>query len=613
MCGILFYRREGADPRDAAVARAMAHIQIRGPDGQRTEAGKDFVMGHTRLAIIDPNEIAAQPFTDATGRFVISYNGEIYNYAELRQDLLARGARLRSNSDTEVLIELLVRDGWDKVHKRLRGMFAFVFVDKLSGSTLIARDHFGQKPVYWFQKGKTFGVASDPLCLVELGAGKAPDKVSFGLYASTRAETGTRGLFHPDRSMFAEINVLPAGHTLQLKDDQVRIERYFSPHELYDGATAARRRSQSDDALADEVSDLLRGSVARHLVADVPVGNLLSGGVDSSLVHWYAAQQTEELTAFVKVSPGIEDIPQTVVPELLRRRPASAFYHVMKPENYLQELFGFIAATHAPCRWGGGPPMNKLCVDARRNGVVALLGGDCADEVFGGYAHYEDAVAQADTSDLGDSLAVDPNSPFYDAPSATAYEEQQWVLRREIEAAVDGETNPRDKFAQVLLLHDMSTFIQVCNLPNSDAYSMMSSVEVRNPMLDLDLVSFAINLPPRLKAAKHPSGHFGKVLLRNLVDREMGDFMQVRKEGTRNFAMTSADPDFWHLDRFATTDVIGKAVGKFTKRQIVRLINLEVFHRLFFAGGNSDGGFFDSLLTDKGKAFFHLNAAAKAS
>lgn len=610
MCGILFYRREGVDLRDAAVARAMTHIQSRGPDGQGTLAGRDFVMGHTRLAIIDPTETAAQPFTDASGRFVISYNGEIYNYAELRQDLLARGARLRTHSDTEVLVELLVRDGWDKIHKRLRGMFAFVFVDKVSGSTLIARDHFGQKPIYWFQKGQAFGVASDPLCLIELGAEKVPDKVSYALYASTRAETGTRGLFHPERSMFAGINVLPAGHTLKLVDGECRVERYFSPHELYDGAAAARRRNQSDDELANEVSDLLRRSVARHLVADVPVGNLLSGGVDSSLVHWYAAEQATSLTAFVKVSPGIEEIPQTVVPELLRRRPASAYYHVMKPENYLRELLGFIAATRAPCRWGGGPPMNKLCVDARRNGVVALLGGDCADEVFGGYGHYEDAVARADTSDLGDSLAVDSNSAFYDAQSATTYEEEQWTLRREIEAAVDGETNPRDKFAQVLLLHDMSTFIQVCNLPNSDAYSMMSSVEVRNPMLDLDLVSFAVNLPPRLKAAKHASGHFGKVLLRNLVDREMGDFMQVRKEGTRNFAMASAEPQFWHLDRFAMTDVIGKAVGTFTKRQIVRLINLEVFHRLFFAGGKTDGDFFDDLLTDAGKAFFNLNAPA---
>lgn len=204
---------------------------------------------------------------------------------------------------------------------------------------------------------------------------------------------------------------------------------------------------------------------------------------------------------------------------------------------------------------------------------------------------------------------MDLNSPFYDASSATAYEEEQRKLRREIEGAVDGETNPRDKFAQVFLLHDMSTFIQVCNLPNSDAYSMMSSVEVRNPMLNLDLVSFAVNLPPRLKAAKHPSGHFGKVLLRNLVDREMGDFMQVRKEGTRNFAMAAADPQFWHLDRFAIADVIGKAQGKFTKRQIVRLLNLEVFQRLFFAGGTVDGAFLEDLLIDAGKAFYGLNAA----
>ena len=255
--------------------------------------------------------------------------------------------------------------------------------------------------------------------------------------------------------------------------------------------------------------------------------------------------------------------------------------------------------------------MNKLCVDARRNGIVVLVGGDCADEVFGGYERYEGLIAKADRADLGDSFAVDPQNPFYDQAACADYEQGQWALRAEIEAAVDGEPDARDRFAQVALLHDMASFVQICNLAHSDAYSMMASVELRNPMLDLDLVAFAVNLPPRLKAARHRSGQYGKVLLRELVERDLGPFMQVRKEGTRNYAMRAAEPAYWRIDKFQICDLIGKPKGELTKRQIVRLFNLEIFHRLFFGDGQADGAFLAQIMTDEGIAFCGLDRPAE--
>lgn len=606
MCGILYYRSQKLVRGDERIARAMSHISVRGPDGQDVLWGEGCALGHTRLAIIDPSAAANQPFWDASRRYVIAYNGEIYNYAELRRELINRGINLRTTSDTEVLIELLARDGWAATCRRVRGMFAFILIDNETGKVLVARDHFGQKPLYWHYSGGAFAAASDPMSVVELAGRREPDLDSYSIYASTRSTAGTRGLFDPERSMFAGVQMLPAGHILELDGGKPRISRYFAPHELYSGAVATRQRERSEDELVDELRHLLRQSAHRHLVSDVPVGTLLSGGVDSSLIHWYASELTDQLSAFIKLSPGIEEIPQTVVPELLRRRPASAFYHVQRPENYVRELVSFIAATRAPGRWGGGPPMYKLCVDARRNGIVALLGGDCADEVFGGYETYEPLIAKADTSDLGDSYAIDPVSPFRDAGACDAYEARQWQLRHEIEAAVDGETGPQDRFAQVALLHDLTTFVQVCNLPHSDAYSMMASVELRNPMLDLDLVTFAVNLPPRLKAARHRSGQYGKVLLRELVERDLGPFMQVRKEGTRNFAMRAAEPAYWRFDRFQICELIGRPKGELTKRQIVRLFNLEIFHRLFFGGGKADGAFLNEIMTETGIDFCGL-------
>jgi hypothetical protein len=250
--------------------------------------------------------------------------------------------------------------------------------------------------------------------------------------------------------------------------------------------------------------------------------------------------------------------------------------------------------------------MASLCASARQNDVVVMLGGDCSDEMWGGYGHYEAALAQAQPAlfEPGELVSLAKGSPFYDARRAAAFEARERATRARIVERLAPIGDVRARHVQATLLHDTSTFLQTISLPHSDLYAMLHSVELRNPMLDLDLARFVVNLPIALRAGRHsPSGHFGKVMLRELADREIGPFMNQAKEGTRNYAMRMAEPGHWRAERFA----IGKLLAlppfdSLSKRDLLRLVNLELFHRLFFEGGRESGGdFVSELVTPAGR------------
>lgn len=577
----------------------MDAMRRRGPDNSEIYWGDGFALGHQRLAIIDCSAEANQPFRDATGRYLISYNGEIYNYRELRKELLPAGVELRTNSDTEVLLELLVRRGWKETLSRVRGMFAFVLLDTRSGRILIGRDHFGQKPVYYSTEGGDLAVASSVVSVLALTGSRPPSAASYWSYMCVPGDRGTRGLMLPGATFFDGIHALPAGHVLEVSGDQVRVQRYFQPADLVDPELSARLSATSQEDLLLELRKRLEVAAARHLVSDVPVGILLSGGIDSSLVYWYASA-ISDVTCFTKLSPSIESIPLDVVPELLKKRPNSCFFHVQKPGDYLGATCDFVAESGFPPRWGTAPAMTTLCSDARRNGIPVLLGGDCADEYFGGYDHYESLFEQARYDDLGPLVGTDRTSPFYRREFMEPYETLQRDLRREILERLQFLSDRSEQYAQATLLQDTTTFLQVCNLPHSDAYSMRASVELRNPMLDLDLVRFAVNLPISARADRHQSGHYGKVLMRELAEREIGRFVQCRKEGTRNYALQAANPEYWEFSKFSIKEIL-PIPENLSLRQALRLVHLEIFHRLFFC---RQAEFLPDILTPAGLAFW---------
>ena len=614
MCGILY--QHGREPVVAGrFEQALARMRLRGPDHRAAERGqvadRHWALGHTRLSIIDLSAEAHQPFADASGRHRLAYNGEIYNHAEVREALEAEGCRFRTRSDTEVLLQALLHWGAEAALPRLRGMFAFVLLDTKSGELLAARDPFGQKPLYYSETGGALAMASDPRALFDLGVPCEPELDAYPVFLCPAGSSGTRGVFHVDKSFFRGIRMLPAGHLLRAGGPGdaaggVRLHEYFHALELFDPAAWHRNAGRSEADLASELRALLRQAVDRHLVSDVGVGILLSGGLDSTLVYWLAHELRERVVGFTKLSPGIEEIPLRVVPEILKLRPGDAHFIVQNPREYVPALVEFLAFSAAPSRWGTGPPMASLCAAARRNDITVLLGGDCADEMWGGYGHYEAALdAPAESLFEPSELAgLKTNSPFYDARRSADFEARERATRARIVEALAPIGDRRDKQVQAALLHDVSTFLQTISLPHSDLYAMLHSVELRNPMLDLDLARFVVNLPIALRAGRHPgSGHFGKVMLRDLADREIGPFMNQAKEGTRNYSMRMVEPGYWRTERFA----IGKLMKlppaeSIAKKDLLRLVNLELFHRLFFEGGREGGGeFVAELLTPAGR------------
>ncbi|PLX34624.1 MAG: asparagine synthase (glutamine-hydrolyzing) [Hyphomicrobiales bacterium] len=598
MCGLLFHLFSDQPSSLSSYEAALELMAERGPDFQDIQIEEGFAAGHTRLAIIDLDQEANQPFWDEERRRVIVFNGEIYNYRRLRREMEEQGIRFVTASDTEVLMKALITFGELEALRKIRGMFAFVLHDTRTGETLAVRDHFGQKPLYFSQSDNGTVFASDPYAITKISGICEPDLDSYGLYLATSGETGTRGLHAPDRSFFKGVEMLPAGHVLRIRPGKkLEKTRYFAPWDLFDENRYLQNLKRPKSDLIQELSQLVQQSIRRHLVSDVPSGVFLSGGIDSSSVFWHAIDQNPDIQTFTKISPGIERIPLEVVPELLRRRPATAHFIRQDKNRFVPELEEFIEYSRAPSRWNSGPSMNSLCKSARDNGVITLLGGDCVDEYFGGYIHYKGYFENdPPLNDLGDLVRLGDGRH---SEIAVDYLKKQNAIRSEILSCLESVVSGAELMAQATMLHDTTTFLQSCTLPHSDAYSMMASVELRNPMLDLDLVSFAINLPSDLRSAHHENGEFGKLLFREWAGSTIGEFTNIKKEGTRNYAMYMADSGFWNQDEFSIFKLFDLNELPHP-RDLIRYINLELFHNAFFMG--KEKRTIDGLLSAEGRA-----------
>lgn len=603
MCGIFFCAWNATAPTQAALERAVAELRHRGPDHQAVRVREGYALGHTRLAIIDLSASANQPFEDGSGRWTLLYNGEIYNYRELRKELVARGYNPRTASDTEVLLELLTRDGVDRTLPRLRGMFAFILRDRATGRITVARDHFGQKPLYYFSEAGITAVASDIRALLAVKPSVQPAADQWPIYLASL------GILTPDATFFAGIKAIPAGSYLEGPPEALALRRYFAPWQLFDHDRYREAGRMTETDAVDELECLLQQAVERHLVSDVPVGVMLSGGIDSSLVFWHTGKASERLTTFTKVSPGIESIPTSIVPRLLADRPASSYFRLERPEAYVEGLQDFVWSSQAPSRWGGGPPMRSLCDAARQLRTIVLLSGDAVDEYAAGYRTLEPLIDgfDGDLTQLHSILALDPAI----APKNGAgdrYRDYQRSVRSEILAHLGDLGDPRETFLQATLLHDTAVFLQSCNLPHSDAYSMAASVELRNPLLDLDLVAFMVNQPGRRKFGRHASGHRNKLLFRELAERRIGSYVNVGKEGTRNYSMAISRPEFWNLGAFAVGLHLSMPSNP-PPKLLFKLVNLEMHQRIFF---EDETDFLPHILTAQGRASI-LPASGSAS
>ncbi|HEX9300727.1 MAG TPA: asparagine synthase (glutamine-hydrolyzing), partial [Casimicrobiaceae bacterium] len=272
MCGIVGQVGAIDSPGEveAVVRRQLALLRHRGPDDSGCVIDREFAFGHARLAIIDP-EHGAQPFVSADGRLVITYNGEIYNYLELREELLRAGHAFRTSSDTEVLLTGY-RQWGEGVLERIDGMFAFALYDRSRRELFCARDPYGQKPFFYHPGRDCLAFSSECRTFGELpGFAREVDLDSLVDFLALES-------FPHDRSIFRGVHKLPPGHWLRYADGKLEITPYFESIPRNPPLHVPRGDVQA------EILRLLRQSVRRTFRADVPVGVLLSGGLDSSLV-----------------------------------------------------------------------------------------------------------------------------------------------------------------------------------------------------------------------------------------------------------------------------------------------------------------------------------------
>ena len=377
MCGIAGYFGRFDE---APLRRMTQRIAHRGPDadGLHADASRGVFLGHRRLSILD---IAGgvQPMETEDGRFVIVFNGEIYNFRELRRELEALGARFRTgHSDTEVLLHGYRQWGKD-LPRRLNGMWAFALVDRERNEVFLSRDRFGKKPLYWHAARDGFLFASELTALREHPAvPSAPSPEAIRKYFAY-------GFIPAPLTHLRDVFKLPGGHsmTVDLSTFARRIERYW---DYVPEPTDVPVTSAAVDAWTDELVSLLDAAVARRLVADVPVGAFLSGGIDSSLVSALAMRHAgaDKLITF---SIGFDEAGFDETEHAARVAHHIGASHVVEKLSIdrAREILPRLARDlDEPFADSSLLPTFLLCQHARRHATVAL-GGDGADELFAGY------------------------------------------------------------------------------------------------------------------------------------------------------------------------------------------------------------------------------------
>jgi asparagine synthase (glutamine-hydrolysing) len=392
MCGIAgIHAYLDVAPRidRAELARINDRMAARGPDGNGLWLADDGRTGfaHQRLAIIDLTEAGAQPMHSACGRYTITFNGEIYNYRELREELARHGHAFRSGSDTEVLLQLYAECGADMV-KKLRGMFAFGLWDAEKRTLLLARDALGIKPLYWADDGWTVRFASQAKALLAGGrVGRDPDSagiVGFHLFGSVPEPF----------TVWREIHTLPAGTTLTVDATGPQ-----APRQYYDVAKALAERANAGHREGDArrmLSDAVRDSVRHHLVADVPVAVFLSAGLDSGallgtvadLGGQTGARSVSAVTLAFAEFKGLAVDEAPLAAEVARRYGARHIVRTVDRAEFERDLPAILDAMDLPTVDG----INTWFVAkaAHEAGIKVALSGLGADECFGGYPSFTD-------------------------------------------------------------------------------------------------------------------------------------------------------------------------------------------------------------------------------
>ncbi|MEU6773185.1 N-acetylglutaminylglutamine amidotransferase [Streptomyces sp. NPDC046759] len=523
MCGLSGEMRfDGTRPDLAAVERMSDRLAARGPDGHGIWSRDAVALAHRRLKIIDLSERGAQPMTDAEQELTGVFNGCIYNYEELRAELKALGHRFRSTSDTEVVLRAYQQWGAACVD-RFHGMFAFALVEHRTGRLILGRDRLGIKPLYLAQApGRLRFASSLPALLAGGGIDTSLDPAAVHQYLSWHATVAA------PRTVLAGVRKLPPATVRIVEPDGTYEEhRYWQPSYTRRPEHAGMRPTEWRDA----VLDALRTAVRRRMVADVPVGVLLSGGLDSSLIVALLADEGQRNLATFSVgfeSEGGDEGDEFRYSDLIAREFATDHHQLVVPSDRVSTaLDAAVAAMSEPMMSHDVVAFHLLSEQVSRH-VKVVQSGQGADEVFAGY-HWYPRLADAAREEEPERYA----ETYFDRPHAdlAAMLQPHMLPQDDVSGrfvrehmAVPGAETALDAALR------LDTHVMLVDDPvkRVDNMTMDWGLEARVPFLDHELVELAAACPPELKLADGGKGVLKeagrKLLPHEVVDRPKGYF-----------------------------------------------------------------------------------------
>ena len=615
MCGIFGILQHKSDrvPDQHCVEISAALLHHRGPDHQEIYVDEGIGLAHTRLSLLDLNPRSNQPFWDRQGRYCPVYNGEIYNYRELRSELEEQGIEFKTTSDTEVLLECLIHHGVKATLPRLDGMFAFALYDRHERLLTVARDRFGIKPLYVYDQQDSFVFASE-IAAMRPWIRFEPDLLSISSYL--QGQQGPAKGF----SFFKHIKIVAPGSLIPVqRGGHAHYSRFFSLGDFWNAGEVERLKQLKPSQVVDEVEETLLKSVKTQLLADAPVGALCSGGVDSSIVVAMACRFHNNLAIFHADVVGRDSEHDAAAALAKHLRLDLKTVEVVDQDSIetmpeVMAHYGYPFTIHP-----NSVPFLMVSRLVRSNGVKAILTGEGSDECYIGYRW---AIF-----DLRDFIRGLPRRTYHMFPGLI-----ELLLRRKYRGLISevrANLKPhklykpasyvsvpslQDRFERELEYDEIRSHIQRITgrpvdykemtcldlmsyplgtlLHRNDCLGMAASIESRFPFLDSRLVKLAVNIPYQYKVRFSPTvlepEHLflrDKWVLRKVADRYLPAVLSQRKKrGFPTSAHSRMDipteffeesfvADLFDLDRRAIRYLIDHADGGLKRR----LLHLEVW------------------------------------
>jgi asparagine synthase (glutamine-hydrolysing) len=494
---------------DRKLVKRMADaIKHRGPDGEGYYVDKNVSLGHRRLSIIDL-KTGDQPMFNEDGSIVVVYNGEIYNYMEVKEDLIRKGHRFATKSDTEILVHAYEEYG-DTFIDRLNGIFAFAIYDTDKKSLLLARDRMGIKPMFYTESDGVLLFASEIKAILQYKeVPKRIDRDGLSSYLTYGSVLG-------ERTLFQDIKKLRPGHLLKYDGKSLSIRKYFSRKDVV--------TLKNDNVAASTLRKLLEKSVESQLMSDVPLGAFLSGGIDSSTVVGIMSKIIDRPVETFTVGFGRQD-DELKYAKLVSEHFGTSHHELIVSPDDVPGVFAKLVWHYDDLIWDAAAVPTYFVSELARKHVTVVLTGEGADELFAGYNRYKPF-----------------SSNFWFVPffvKKAGYDFSAHVFDRADRKRISGETaNYAEKIEDEYFhrgkdLNSALRFDQEEILPNQllskvDRASMAAGIEARVPILDNTIIDLSDSIPQTLKSR----GMTGKVILRMAAsDLVPAEIIKRKKRG----------------------------------------------------------------------------------